>query len=81
MAAISIEELYERHIKPLTPAERLRLLELTAHDLAQNSAATEAMPAEQQGGLARFIGAAKGSFATPAEADAFIRREREAWDS
>ena len=26
-----------------------------------------------------MIGAAKGCFATPADADAFIRRERDAW--
>ena len=30
--------------------------------------------------LTSFIGAAKGSFATPEEADQFIRQERDAWD-
>ncbi len=29
--------------------------------------------------LARLIGAAKGSFTTPAEVDAFINQERDAW--
>jgi len=31
--------------------------------------------------LASIIGTAKGSFATPEEADQFIRQERNAWDS
>lgn len=31
--------------------------------------------------LTSFIGAAKGSFATPEEADRFIRQERDAWES
>ena len=31
--------------------------------------------------LSRFIGAAPGNFATPEEADQFIRQERESWDS
>ncbi len=35
MAAISLEEFYARYIKPLAPAERLRLMAMTAQDLAQ----------------------------------------------
>jgi antitoxin component of MazEF toxin-antitoxin module len=31
--------------------------------------------------LVSFIGAAKGSFATPQEVDQFIRQERDAWES
>ncbi|MFL5800692.1 MAG: hypothetical protein ACJ8CR_03020 [Roseiflexaceae bacterium] len=34
MAAVRIEDIYERHIKPLPPAERLRLLAIVAQDLA-----------------------------------------------
>jgi hypothetical protein len=30
--------------------------------------------------LRTFIGAGKGAFATPEEADAFIRKERDSWD-
>jgi len=37
MAAMSVEEIYERHIKPLPVAERLRLVEMTARDLATHS--------------------------------------------
>ena len=40
MSAIPVEEIYERHIKPLSPTERLRLLAIVAQDLA-------APPAEQ----------------------------------
>jgi hypothetical protein len=39
-----------------------------------------ATPEEWRGGLMRFFGAARGSFATPEEADAFIRAERDAWE-
>jgi hypothetical protein len=77
MSALSIEELYERHIKPLTPGERLRLMELTAHDLAQITVVAEEDSNGQTTGLSRFIGAASGSFATPADVDAFIRQERD----
>jgi hypothetical protein len=31
---LSLEEVYERHIKPLPPEDRLRLLAMTAQDLA-----------------------------------------------
>jgi hypothetical protein len=34
MAKLNAEEIYERHIKPLPVAERLRLIEMTVHDLA-----------------------------------------------
>jgi hypothetical protein len=40
-----------------------------------DSAPAQALP------LVRLIGAGKGSFATPAEADAFLRDERDAWES
>lgn len=77
MSALSVEDLYECHIKSRPVAERLKLLELAAHDLAEDKSAE---PSNDQG-LSRFLGAAKGSFATPDEADAFIRQERDAWDS
>jgi len=44
MATLNAEEIYERHIKPLPAAERLRLVELTADDLATQSAASTAEP-------------------------------------
>jgi hypothetical protein len=37
---------------------------------------SEALPIPK---LAKFIGSATGGFVSPAEVDAFIRRERDAW--
>ena len=37
-AQSEIEQLYERHIKPLPPEARLRLLAVIAHDLAVDHA-------------------------------------------
>jgi len=33
METMTIEEIYERHIKPLPPADRLRLVVITTQDL------------------------------------------------
>ena len=33
---MTVEQIYERHIKPLSPTERRHLVELTSHDLASN---------------------------------------------
>jgi len=38
MASMSATEIYERHIKQLAPEERLRLVELIAHDMAESRA-------------------------------------------
>jgi hypothetical protein len=37
MTKLSVEEIYKQHIKPLPVTERLRLIELTAHDLTVQS--------------------------------------------
>lgn len=43
MAALTLEELYERYIKPLPPADRLRLVAMTTQELAESGQqATEA---------------------------------------
>jgi len=44
MAVLTVEEVYERHVKPLPPAERLRLVALTAEDLASESTAPPEEP-------------------------------------
>jgi len=43
--AMEIEQLYEQHIKPLPPAEQLRLVEKIVSDLATQSATDK--PAER----------------------------------
>ncbi len=44
MGVATIEQQYERYSKPLPPAERLRLLELTVHDLAHSPSESQARP-------------------------------------
>ncbi len=44
MATVSVEEIYERHVKPLPAVERLRLLEMTARDLVAQSAISTGEP-------------------------------------
>lgn len=41
MAKPSTEEVYKQHIQPLPIAERLRLIELTVHDLAVSTSTQE----------------------------------------
>ena len=38
MTKLSVEEIYNQHIKPLLAVERLRLIEITARDLIEQSA-------------------------------------------
>ena len=40
----TIEEIYQQHIKPLPPSERLRLLAITAQDLARQGIDTVEEP-------------------------------------
>ena len=38
MAVLSVEELYERYVRPLSPRDRLRLITMTTEELSQESA-------------------------------------------
>ncbi len=76
MAVLSVEELYERYIKPLSPEERLRLLAMTAHDLAQPSA-------ELPKGKTRSIMELHGLGAEiweGVDAQEYVNKLREEWD-
>ena len=42
--ASSVQEVYERHVKPLSAEERLRLLALVAQDLVHTAAAPPERP-------------------------------------
>ena len=42
--ASNTEEIYRRHIRPLSAAERLRLMEMTVRDLAQQSSGSAGEP-------------------------------------
>src|SRR5437016_4832195 len=37
MPALSLEEVYQRYVKPLTPADRKRLIKMTDSDLRKNN--------------------------------------------
>jgi hypothetical protein len=37
MSVQDVDEIYEKYVRPLSPADRLRLLERTARDLAETS--------------------------------------------
>lgn len=62
------------------------LVEVRAPELREGATAdvivlvdTETQPVPRS--LSSFIGAARGGFDTPQEADTFVRRERDAWTS
>lgn len=76
MPVLTAEEIYECHVKLLSENERLRLVEWTVRDLAQSQ--NPPSPVEKVD-MVSLIGAGRGSFATPEEADAFIRQERDSW--
>lgn len=58
----------------------VRSPELRPGDSADVIILVEPPIAEPQPPLVSFIGSAKGSFASVAEADAFIRNERDTWE-
>lgn len=41
MAIMKIEELYDQYVRPLSPAERIKLIAMTAQDLSQSDLPTE----------------------------------------
>jgi hypothetical protein len=57
----------------------VRSSELSAGDVVEVIVLMDT-PVTPKRSLTEFFGAAKGSFATPEEADAFIRAERDAWE-
>lgn len=70
------EELYTKTVSRLSPSERLRLASLILDGLAQHKekagrSALELLEALPAGG--RLL-------KTPAEADAYLREERDSWD-
>jgi len=74
--ARNTEEIYRQHIKPLSPAERLRLMELTVRDLAQQSSGLAGEPRRsimELHGLGKEIW--KG-----VDPQAYVRNLREEWD-
>jgi len=74
--ATQVEEIYERHIKPLPIAERLRLLEMTARDLVPQSTTEAGGPKRsimELHGLGKEIWAA-------IDAQTYVNTLRAEWD-
>ncbi len=60
------------------------VIELCAPELPEGVMADVIVIPEQppsERALASYIGIGKGAFSSPEEADAFLRQERDAWDS
>jgi len=81
-ASATVDELYEQQIKPLSQADRLRLLALLAQDavaiVQQEQAEPEKMTITER--LARANYAGGRLFKTAEEVDAYIREERDSWE-
>ena len=54
--------------------------ELSAGERAEVIVMVDRREPSERGSLRSILGTGKGCFATPEEADAFLRRERDAWD-
>ena len=63
-------------VKLLPPDDLVKLIQQTTEILEQKQLSTE----KPVTNYAAFFGAGKGVFATPEEADRFIRQERDRWD-
>lgn len=61
------------------------LIEIRSSELPQGEVADVIVILEPASGephvLSSYIGAGKGSFATPEEVDRFLRKERDSWES
>ena len=77
MSVLTVEELYERYIKHRPSEERLRLVEITAHDLAR-SQEVPADPPKRSIMELHGLGAAdwKGI-----DAQGYVNKLRDEWDS
>lgn len=73
MSADNIEELYERHIRPLLPEERLRLLAKVAQGLAEDAAQSPKRSLLELEGLGAEIW-------DDVEAQEYVTKLREEWD-
>ena len=77
-------ELIADQVKFLPPSDLVKLIKQSVELLAQKQAAPEhpATPtvANPTTNYAALFGSGKGAFATPAEADNFLRAERDQWE-
>ena len=75
MAAMKADEIYRQHIKPLPPAERLRILALIGDDLAQAAELTE----KPRHKISELHGLGKEIWEN-IDAQQYVNEIREEWD-
>lgn len=76
MTRITVAEIYERHIKPLPVTERLRLLAITAEDLAEQPTELVEKPKRN---IMELHGLGKEIWAG-IDAQAYVNELRREWD-
>lgn len=75
MAALSVHEIYTRHIKPLAKRDRLRLLALVVQDLEDETSTKD----DGKRSLLEFHGIAPDLW-EGVDAQEFVNRLRAEWD-
>ncbi|MGE0131343.1 MAG: hypothetical protein AB7U82_24955 [Blastocatellales bacterium] len=73
-------DLVVSQIKLLPPDDLVRLIKKTAELLEEKQAVAPAQQAATKVDYVALIGSGKGLYASPEEADRFIREERDAWE-
>ena len=74
-------ELIVNQVKLLPPNDLVKLIKQAAELLEQKQAAPAVSPANKvRTNYAALFGSGKGAFATAAEADNFLRAERDQWE-
>ena len=76
MSALKAEEVYRRYIKPLSSGERLRILEMIGHDLAESAGEVEE---EQKRDIMGLHGLGKEIW-NGVDAQAYVDELRSEWD-
>ena len=80
MAVMSVEELYEKYIKYCSSRERLRLVEITTHDLANSETALPEEKNITQRSLLELEGLGAELW-EGMDAQKYINQLRDEWDN
>lgn len=75
MALMSVEELYEKYVKPLPAKERLRLVSLTAEELSRETSGAN----PQKRDILEFVGVGRHN-PIGLDAQEYINQMRDEWD-
>ena len=80
MAVMSVEELYAKYVKHRPSAERLRLVEITAHDLLHGERVSNVEPVHQTRSLLELEGLGAEIWAGM-DAQEYVNQLRSEWDA